>query len=349
MATKNKVRELKWPALGVVRRSASAEGPPQFQEPFPTVCAVNCRPEDTFQQRLCGGSRPGLTVYRGHPIEEEGAVEMPAALRNLSRGIGVIDPLAWCVVQDVRTRGVPVKHAFVFLSSVSLFMIAPSGDSLQPLCEDRLPEELACIPDTTAVSLVYSPEERGIYIFMKPAEGTATHWFFDLVHQGFWPLTLQAGHQPLWACYHDGDVLLGCKDGVVRSIGGDDDDGESIASYVLIGPLRLGGPGMFGLVVSIRGHVADGSGNVSWRIIPGDTDDEACRSGVAAVAAYIAGDTAEAENYTRASGTLQPGRPLTRYPRVRAKWMCLLLKASGPWGYDSITVESRDAGSKGAA
>ena len=266
------------------------------------------------------------------------------ALQNLSRGVGIIGSRAWCAIQDARVGDASVKNAFVFLSTLGLFMISPSGDGLQSLSEDRVPEELIDIAGTTTVSLVYSPDERGVYVFLTPASGTATHWFFDLVHQGFWPLALQTTHQPLAACWHDGSVLLASQDGNIRSVGGSNDGGTAIDSYVLIGPVRVSGPDTFGLLSSIHGIIGTGSGTVSWRIIPGETAEEACSNGEAAIVAYQAGLTATAESYAKAAGTWVAGRSLIRYPRVRAMWMCVLLKASAPWAYESIVIESRDAG-----
>jgi len=286
---------------------------------------------------LLAATQYSLWLVQGDP----GAT---GTLRNLSRGVGIIGPRAWCAIQDARVGDAPVRHAFVFLSTLGLFMISPSGDGLQSLSEDRLPQELQDIAETTTVTLAYSPGERGVYIFLTPSEGDETHFFFDLVHQGFWPMALQTTHQPLSACWHEGEMLLASQDGKLRSVGGDDDDGEDIDSYVLIGPLRVSGPDTMGLLTRIHGMIGAGSGTVSWRIIPGDTAEEACSNGEAAITAYQAGDTAAAEAYAKASGTWGEGRSQTRYPRVRAMWMCVLLMASEPWAYESMTVESRDAG-----
>jgi hypothetical protein len=277
-----------------------------------------------------------LWLLQGDPVT--------GSLRNLSRGVGVNSPRAWCHIRDGRVGDTPVRYAFAFLSQTGLFMIAPSGDGLQSLSEDRLPLELQDIPSTTSVSLVYSPGERGIYIFQSPASGTTTQWFFDMVTQGFWPFTLSESHQPVAACWYDGDVILYCKDGSLRYVGGTTDAGTAIDSYVLVGPIRVSAPDSFGIVTAIHGMIGASSGNVAWRIITGDTAEEACANGKLAIEAYQAGNTATAEGYAKAAGTWQAGRSLTRYPRVKAMWMCVLLKASAAWAYESMTIESRDAG-----
>lgn len=285
---------------------------------------------------LLAATRWGIWLIQGDPIT--------GSLQNVSRGVGVIGPRAWCRIEDARTGDALVRYAFAFLSPTGLFLIAPGGDGLQSLSEDRLPEELQDIPETTIVSLVYSPKERGIYVFLTPSSGVETHWFFDLVRQGFWPISMQEVHQPYAICWHDGDVLLAGQDGIVRSIGGEDDDGEDIQSHLLIGPLRLAGPNVFGILTSIHGIMAADSGSVAWRIVTGATAEEACDNGKAAIEAYQQGDIATSEGYCKASGTWTSGRSTTRYARVRSMWVCIWLRSTEPWGYEGITVESSLAG-----
>jgi hypothetical protein len=292
-----------------------------------------------FQDKsLLAASEDTLWLLQGDPAGK-------GTFRNLSRGVGVIGPHAWCAVRDGRVGDAAVKYAFVFLSSLGLFMIGPSGDGLESLSEDRIPQELRSIPDTTTVSLVYSPDERGVYVFATPATGTGTHFFFDFMHKGFWPVVFQEDHQPLACCWHDDKVLLACSDGDLRSVGGDDDDGTDIDSYVLIGPLRLAREDTVGILSAIHGVIGEESGSVHWKIVTGDTAAQACANGEAAITAYLDDDTATGNTYVKAYGTWQSGRSPMRYPRVRAMWICVLLKASSPWAYESIVVQSRAAGS----
>jgi len=297
---------------------------------------------------LLAATQRSLWLIQGDPAAA-------GSLRNLSRGVGILGPRAWCAIQDGRVGDTLVKYGFAFLSELGLFLIAPSGDGLQSLSEDRLPDELRDIPETTTVSLVYSPDERGIYVFAAPASGVGTHWFFDLVHRGFWPMRFEQVyvpetdswsplHEPIAACRHDGKVLLACKDGSLRSMGGSDDDGVDIDSYVLVGPVRLAGPDVMGILTEIQGMIGQGGAGVAWKIVAGDTAEEACAHGAAAIAAYQAGDTATAEAYVKAAGSWQPGRSLTRYPRVRGMWISILLIGGGPWAYESMVITSREAG-----
>lgn len=288
-------------------------------------------------ESLLAATEHSLWLLRGDPAAD-------GSLRNLSRGVGILGPAAWCPIKDGRVGDTPVRYAFAFLSSLGLFMISPSGDGLQSLSEDRIPQELRDIPDTTTVSLAYSPDERGVYVFTTPATGVGTHWFFDLVHQGFWPLRLAEGHQPVAAEWIDGALVLQCQDGYLRAVGGTADQGQAIESYVLIGPVRLSGPDTAGILTKIKGILPPNSSSVGWRIIAGDTAAQVCVDGETAIAAYVAGETTVAESYAKAAGTWYAGRSLTRYPRVRGMWASILLKVTGPWAYESIVIESRDAG-----
>ena len=285
---------------------------------------------------MIAATQYGLWLLTGDPTT--------GGMRNISRGIGVIRSTAWCSIQDARIGDAPTRNAFVFLSELGLFMVGPTGDGLESLSEDRIPSELLDIAAGTDVSLVYSPEERGVYIFVTPATGTATHWFFDMVGKGFWPVALQSDHQPLDVCNSDGNVILACQDGYIRYIAGDDDDGTDIDSYVLLGPIRLSDANTYGITQTIQGIIGTGSGDVTWNIIVGDTAEEACANGVTAIEAYQDGDATTADEYVMASGTWEAGRSKFNYPRVRSMWMCVLLKSNAKWAYESIIIESRDAG-----
>jgi len=280
----------------------------------------------------------GLWIIRGDPATN-------GTMRNVARHIGCLGPGAWCQILDARVGDMPVRYAAVFLGPTGLWMITPSGEGLQSISEDRLPEELRDVDiSTTTVSMLYSPDERGIYIYLTPESGTATHWFFDLVRQGFWPVDLQSDHQPLSTSWHEGKVLLAGQDGSIRYVGGSDDDGTNIESHVLIGPLRLGGPDTFGMLTAIHGMIAADSGTVAWRIITGETAEQACDRGKAAIEAYQAGETATAEGYSSSGANWIAGRSNTRYPRVRAMWMVIWLRSTAEWAYENITIESRPAG-----
>lgn len=278
-----------------------------------------------------------LWLLQGDPVAG-------GSLGNLSRGVGIAGKQTWCPIHDAQVGDATTKFAYVFLSSLGLFMVSPAGDNLECISEDRIPDELRDIPGTSTVSMAYSPQDRGIWIFVTPASGAGTHFFFDLVRKAFWPMSLPTTYQPIAATWHDDKLIVYGQDGSLRYTGGTDDDGTALSSYVLIGPVRLAGPNMFGMLTTIHGMIGASSGTVLWKIIAGDTAEEACVNGKAAITAYLAGNTGDADAYVHASGAWPAGRSFTSYPRVRAMWICVLLTSSVQWAYESITIQSRDAG-----
>ncbi len=290
-------------------------------------------------QSLLATTARAIWLIQGDPASN-------GSLRNISRGVGCVGPRAWCPLTDARVGDAMVKYGFVFLSATGLYLIDPTGDGLTPLSENLMPEDLRAIPTTTIVSMVFSPEERGVHIYLKPTSGTSYHYFFDLVHKGFWPDYLQSAHTPTAACWFNGLVLLAGTDGDIRKIdyATTTDNGTAIQSHLLIGPLRLSSANTFGIVTMLNGMVANGSGSVAWNIVGGNTAEDACINGKAAIEAYLAGSTAVAMSYVQANGTWTASRSMNGYPRVRAMWICIWLRSTAQWAYEGVTIESTDGG-----
>lgn len=277
----------------------------------------------------------GLWMVQGDPAAA-------GSLRNIARGIGMIGPRAWCLVEDARIGDSFVRYGIVFLGEDGLYLIAPTGDGLRSITHDSVPLELIDIPDTSTVTLAYSPEDRGVFVFATPVSGVATHWFYDLAQGGIWPIRLQEDHQPLSACWHEGDILMAGQDGYLRYLGGDSDDGDDIGSHLLIGPIRAAGAGTFGRILSLMASLAAGSGAVTWRIVTGETAENACDRGKLAIEAFQVGTPYTA--YVAASGSLAAGRNGVAYPRVRSEWFCLWLESSDKWGYETAIIEIDQSG-----
>ncbi len=267
---------------------------------------------------LLAASRNTLWVIQGDPAAS-------GTLRNVSRYVGIVSAGAWCKAGEM----------ILFLARDGLYRVGASGEGLEALSDERVPDELR---DLDSALLAYDHDARGVWIFLSDGE----HWFFDLASKGFWPIRLQSDHSPTAVCRHDGEVILAGSDGYLRSIGGDDDDGEDIESHVLLGPIRLGGPNNFGLVLTLHGIVGTGSGSVNWRIVTGETAEQAAENAKTAIEAFQAGTSYS--SYVKASGTWTAGRSLTAYPRVRAMWAVLWLEAAAPWAYENITMENTHFG-----
>ena len=133
-------------------------------------------------------------------------------------------------------------------------------------------------------------------------------------------MRLQDDHSPLVVCQNQENLLLAGSDGYVRQVGGDDDDSAAIQSHVAIGPLRMGSPGHFGRMLKMHAMLASGSGEVNWRVVTGDTAEEAADNAKTAIETFQA--EGDYSSYVKASGNWIGGRAILTYPRVRA---CLVL------------------------
>jgi hypothetical protein len=206
-------------------------------------------------------------------------------LRRVSDEVGIIGEDAWCVNHDTA----------YFLSSQGLYSVGADGSALKPLSEDRVPEDLTGVSDSTC-TLTYNHADRGVYIHK-----TGLDWFYDTAREGFWPF-----------------------------------DTEETDSHVLLGPFQLGQVNRYGRVLNLHGNIAAGSGDVTWRLVTGDTAEEAAANGKAAIVAALAEESYS--DYVAAEGTWSAGRAHMSYPRIRAIWCCLWLSSSGDWAYEEAIL-----------
>jgi hypothetical protein len=275
---------------------------------------------------LLAATARGLWIIRGDP----GA---GGALDNISRHIGIIVPRAWC----------KVERQIVFLAEDGLYHISGDGSDLLPLSREKIPEELRDIDTSeTAVLMGYDSDTRAVHIYLTPVSGvpdpTTVHWLLELEGGRFWPMSLNDDHVPVAVCEYGGQLILGGSDGYVRSVGGDDDDGEDISSHVLIGPFRVGSPTDYGLMQRLTGIIADDSGSVLWRLVPGDMAEKASANGKSAISAALVGN--DYSQYVNASGAWGEGRSKTSWPRARAMWACLWLASTSAWSFESAVLET---------
>jgi hypothetical protein len=189
--------------------------------------------KDAYMLAATSGS---LWVVQGDPVADGG-------LRNISREVGMVGAKAWC--RDHLDR-------YYFLSSHGLYTVSASGEGLQAISEDVIPEHLTGVTDVNTV-LDYDHETRGVYIHIPTA---SVSWMFDTERQGFWPF--KVGHS---------------------------------GSYVAIGPLRLGNGNTYGRLIQLHGITASGSVNVTWRVMVSDTAEQVSVNAKAAIEALIAGTT----------------------------------------------------------
>lgn len=225
---------------------------------------------------LLAATSGGFWSVQGDPTAQGG-------LRNISRDVGVIGPRAWC--RDHLDR-------YYFLAAHGLYTVSASGDGLQAVSEDVIPDELTGVSDTNTV-LEYDHETRGVYIHI-PNE---ISWLYDTERQGFWPFKVG----------YDG-------------------------SHVAIGPVLLGDGNTFGRLKQLHGITANGSDDVTWRVIVGNSAEQVCVDAKAAVEALMAADPPE---NIHSSGVWSAGVNHRSFPRARGQYMVLLLSTeSGDWGWE---------------
>lgn len=161
--------------------------------------------------------------------------------QRISDEVGLMGANAWCVKDDMA----------YFLSSRGLYSVGMDGSGLKAVSEDRIPEELTGVTDST--TLTYNHADRGVYIHISDAD---VSWFYDTERDQFWPFST-----------------------------------ASTDSHVLLGPFLLGQNGGFGRVVKIEGTVAQSSANVLWSLVTADSAEEAAANGKLAIQTSLqAGD-----------------------------------------------------------
>ena len=163
-------------------------------------------------------------------------------LHNISRDVGMVGPRAWC--RDHLDR-------YYFLSSHGLYTVGASGDGLQALSEDVIPEELTGVADTGTV-LEYDHATRSVRIYIPAA---AVNWLFETEQKGFWPFKVGAG------------------------------------SHVAIGPLRMNDGDTYGRLLRMHGITAASSADVAWRVLVAETAEEVSANAKSAIEALVAGGT----------------------------------------------------------
>lgn len=185
---------------------------------------------------LLAATSDSLWVMRGDPAADGG-------LQNISRDVGMVGPRAWC--RDHLDR-------YYFLSSHGVYTVGASGDGLQGLSEDIIPQELTGVTDVNTV-FEYDHVTRSVRIYIPSAD---VNWLFETEQQGFWPF----------------------KD-------------DYTGSHVAIGPVSLNDGDTYGRLLRIHGITANSSANVTWRVLVADSAEQVSANAKAAIEALVNGDT----------------------------------------------------------
>lgn len=259
-----------------------------------------------------------------------------------SRDVGIVGPWAWC-----RTPRLEV----IVLSDDGLYVISNSAGSLPvPFSRRKIPQELRNLnTETHAISMAYDVEAEGFHVFVTPRDkGQKSHWFVDwrqsaiadgvLTGFGMWPATTPDDIDPFMAVRYkansapDVAVVLGCRDGRLRRFdpSASDDDGTTITSYVLYGPIALGGDEFEGLITEIDATLDRQSGDIQYAVMTGDSAEEAKNDPKVTVI-----------------GTWGPGANSREHQRARGHTGYLLLSGTGlPWAIEMVRMHRRRSGSR---
>jgi len=185
---------------------------------------------------MLAATADSLWVVQGDPMAD-------GTLRNISRDVGIICATAWC--RDHLDR-------YYFLSSHGLYTVGPSGDGLQALSEDVIPEHLTGVTDDETV-LVYDHASRSVLIHVPSA---AVSWLYETEQQAFWPF--KSGYS---------------------------------GSHVALGPVLMGNGNTFGRLLQLHGILAQSSANVTWRVLVADTAEQVAANAKTAIEALVAGNS----------------------------------------------------------
>jgi hypothetical protein len=227
---------------------------------------------------------------------------LSGGLSNLSHNVGIIGPKAWCLVPS---------GELVFLSLDGLYALSPSSDSYPiPLSRNTLPREFLNInPDIVNASLEYDIQGRGIHIFLTSGSSNSRlHWWMDWDRKTFWPVSLDANHEPTATTavqatvIEDSGVICGGRDGILRRFSdlSENDCGVEFNSYAVIGPLALAPDSKLGAILSMDAALSESSGDVVWAIQPSLTFEGAASSAVSDTGTWIYG--INATNHISARG-----------------------------------------------
>ncbi len=166
----------------------------------------------------------------------------------------------------------------------------------------------------------------------------------ELKTGGFWPVVFQADHEPDVLIQYQDEMLMVGADGYVRSFTGSDDDGSDIASHLLVGPVQGAAILDTGLLSQIAAHLGEDGGAVTWRIVVGDSAEEAVETAKTAISRHQS--SLSVSGYIKGSGTFTAGWNRVVRPRISAPWFVVWLESTDQWAYERITLQILPAGRK---
>lgn len=266
------------------------------------------------------GCTDSLYVLQGSPTSG-------GQVYTLSHEVGPLMQSAWC-----RTG----NDYVIMMTRDGLYSMPPGcGDPPVSVSREQLPAELVGITpeNNDHVALGYDHRWRGIHIYVAPASGSPSYWFYDLQSGGFWPMSFGVG---LRLCPSLRRAATATKSALlpIASTGSiyqfDVDSSESFQSYYTVGPIKLGGPHGSGNILEVRATLAEESDPVSWGIRTGMSPQEAL---------------AAPESFTGRDWDVAGLNP-AQHPRVGGNAAYVKLEATGSnrISLDELTLLTRETG-----
>jgi len=193
----------------------------------------------------------------------------------------------------------PTGAVYFFGSRGGVYRMAPGGapERISQPIEERLADiDLS----TTVVRMAWDDRQQGCHLFLTPTTSTTetTHYWFDQRSQAWWADQFgNTDHNPKSVYVFDGDtpsdrvVLLGSWDGYLRMLdtAATDDDGTDIDSYVYFGPMN-GETGEVLHLKELKALMAETSGNVTWSVHTGSSEELAFAADATSNGTWTAGD-----------------------------------------------------------
>ena len=167
---------------------------------------------------------------------------------------------------------------------------------------------------------------------------TGTHYFVDWVGSSFWPQVFPVAMQATAMIrYSPGPAtpvitILGDLDGYARTfdLAATSDDGVAFMAEVVYGPVRIGGPGYEGVLMSLAADLDSVSTAATYRLFVGDTAQQI----VAAIPSLV----------SVSGGTWPAGFNHRSYPHCRGGAIGILVSAGTGWAMEAIRVQTRKGG-----
>lgn len=270
---------------------------------------------------LIFGMDSSIYMLRGHPLAG-------GQLDRVSDAIGMAWGSPWAKDH--------FGNLYFFSNKNGIYLMTP-GQTLPQRISQQIDSELASInTGANIITMLWDDLWQGLHIFISLAASASatTHYFWEQRTGAWWQDEFaNKNFNPLCCTTFDGNLttdrrsLIGSWDGYVRTFSetATTDDGYSIASEVVIGPLLTKEMDMV-LFKDIQAGLATASGDVDW--------------------AVYAGATAEAALGTTpvASGTWSAGRNLTNPIRRSAHALWVRITSSDRWAMEGIRARIEGKG-----